>query len=244
MPLSRITFLNRSLSIASADAATPAPTYGTSASSSSPCTVPSSPNGPWRIGRTTSTTPSVSSVPLSAGTGSVSAGPSRFSYQLGGSPAPAPSGRRGRSPISAISYRSGSRAAATERADAREISCSLERPPARMATRRRRAGLTRVVVVVGGGGRRRVLPDHDRHRRALRRLGVAGRVLGLDDVVLARVGHDAYCWLTWKPAAWRSCSACCEVSPTTAARSSAAGRSRAEVNGSALRLRRTGRRIL
>ncbi len=63
MPLSRITFLNRSLSIASADAATPAPTYGTPASSSSPCTVPSSPNGPCSIGTTTSTLPSAASVP-------------------------------------------------------------------------------------------------------------------------------------------------------------------------------------
>src|SRR5207249_5926966 len=34
---------------------TPAPTYGTFASSSSPCTVPSSPNGPCRTGNTTST---------------------------------------------------------------------------------------------------------------------------------------------------------------------------------------------
>ena len=66
----------------------------------------------------------------------------------------APSGRRGRSRPRRSSYRSGSSAAATERADAREISCSLERPPARMATRRRRAGRQRVVVVVvvGGGG--------------------------------------------------------------------------------------------
>jgi hypothetical protein len=35
-PLSRNTFLNRSLSMQSADAATPAPTYGTPASSSRP----------------------------------------------------------------------------------------------------------------------------------------------------------------------------------------------------------------
>ena len=37
-----------------ADASTPAPTYGTLASSSSPCTVPSSPYGPCSTGNTTS----------------------------------------------------------------------------------------------------------------------------------------------------------------------------------------------
>ena len=36
----------------SAEASTPAPTYGTSSSSSSPCTVPSSPNGPCSTGNT------------------------------------------------------------------------------------------------------------------------------------------------------------------------------------------------
>ena len=39
----------------SAEAVTPEPTYGTSASSSRPCTVPSSPNGPCSTGKTTST---------------------------------------------------------------------------------------------------------------------------------------------------------------------------------------------
>ncbi len=42
------------LSMPTADASTPAPTYGTLASSSSPCTVPSSPYGPCRTGKTTS----------------------------------------------------------------------------------------------------------------------------------------------------------------------------------------------
>jgi hypothetical protein len=72
----------------SADAVTPAPTYGTPASSSSPWTVPSSPNGPWRIGRTTSTSPRVSGGEPRDGTGSVSAtgrsssrGPPEFSSQ-------------------------------------------------------------------------------------------------------------------------------------------------------------------
>ena len=53
--MSRSTDLNWSLSIASDEAATPAPTYGMPASSSRPCTVPSSPNGPCRTGKTTST---------------------------------------------------------------------------------------------------------------------------------------------------------------------------------------------
>ena len=56
----------------SADAATPAPTYGMPASSSSPWTVPSSPNGPCRTGSTTSTAPSASAGFESASTGSVS----------------------------------------------------------------------------------------------------------------------------------------------------------------------------
>src|SRR3954463_12956897 len=37
------------------EASTPAPTYGTSSSSSAPWTVPSSPNGPCRTGNTAST---------------------------------------------------------------------------------------------------------------------------------------------------------------------------------------------
>ena len=56
----------------SAEAATPAPTYGTFASSSRPWTVPSSPNGPCRTGSTTSTEPSAAAGFESASTGSVS----------------------------------------------------------------------------------------------------------------------------------------------------------------------------
>ena len=41
------------LSMPTADAKTPAPTYGTSSSSRSPCTVPSSPKGPCNSGITT-----------------------------------------------------------------------------------------------------------------------------------------------------------------------------------------------
>ena len=72
-PLSRMTDLNRSLSIASAEAVTPAPTYATPASSSRPWTVPSSPKGPCSTGKTTSNPPSGSTSPLPAtGTGSES----------------------------------------------------------------------------------------------------------------------------------------------------------------------------
>ena len=53
----------------SAEAMTPAPTYGTSASSRKPCTVPSSPKGPCRTGKTTSTSASVAGT-FDAGTGS------------------------------------------------------------------------------------------------------------------------------------------------------------------------------
>src|SRR3954453_15465272 len=54
----------------SAEASTPAPAYGTSRISSSPCTVPSSPNGPWSTGNTQSA-PS-SPRPGSSATGSPS----------------------------------------------------------------------------------------------------------------------------------------------------------------------------
>ena len=64
MPWSRSTALNTSLSMQSADASTPAPTYGTPASSSSPCTVPSSPNGPCSTGKTTSTSERVVATSL------------------------------------------------------------------------------------------------------------------------------------------------------------------------------------
>src|SRR5712691_2968486 len=124
-PLSRSTFLKRSLSMQSADAATPAPTYGTPASSSSPCTVPSSPNGPWRMGRTTSTAPRVAGA-LAAGTGSDSAT----------EPSPVPSSQRPSRPMATVttSYSTGSSDSSTERAEASEISCSDDRLPARIAT--------------------------------------------------------------------------------------------------------------
>ena len=54
----RSTFIT-CLSIITADAVTPDPTYLTSARSSSPWMVPSSPNGPCSSGKTTSTSPRV-----------------------------------------------------------------------------------------------------------------------------------------------------------------------------------------
>ncbi len=57
-PLAAKTRFMYSLSMLTALASTPAPTYGTPASSSRPWMVPSSPQGPCRIGSTTSTSPS------------------------------------------------------------------------------------------------------------------------------------------------------------------------------------------
>ena len=73
-------------------------------------------------------------MPSRATTGSVS------TLVAGSSPLTgrrAPSARSLSISTTTVSYRSGSSAAITERADAREISCSLERPPARTATRTR-----------------------------------------------------------------------------------------------------------
>ena len=90
-PRSRMTALKTSLSIASAEPSTPAPTYGTPASSSRPWTVPSSPKGPCRTGKTTSTSPSVAGT-FEVGTGSVSAT----------EPLPVPSSQRPSRPISTV----------------------------------------------------------------------------------------------------------------------------------------------
>ncbi len=88
-----MTALKTSLSIASAEPSTPEPTYGTPASSSSPCTVPSSPKGPCRTGKTTSTAPSVAGT-LDVGTGSVSATEPPWE--------PVPSSQRPSRPISTV----------------------------------------------------------------------------------------------------------------------------------------------
>ena len=53
IPAASVTCFAIALSIATAEPSTPLPTYGMSASSSIPWTVPSSPSGPWSSGRTT-----------------------------------------------------------------------------------------------------------------------------------------------------------------------------------------------
>ena len=58
IPASRSNLFITSLSIPTAEPRTPAPTNGTSANLRSPCTVPSSPKGPCRTGKTTSIFPS------------------------------------------------------------------------------------------------------------------------------------------------------------------------------------------
>src|SRR2546423_843808 len=155
------------------------------------------------MGSTTSTSPSATSVPASAGTGSVSAGPvsPRDASVTGPGPRTWPSvtwlvGARAQRPSRPIatlttSYLAGSSAASTERAEASEISCSLERPPARSATRRR-------PLTVSSRGRRRVgrrrsaaglAADGQRHDRLRRLLRAAGGILAEDEVDLGRVGH-------------------------------------------------------
>ena len=107
--------LKTTLSIATAEASTPAPTYGTSSSSSKPWTVPSSPNGPCRTGNT-------ASAPSRPPEGSASAGrPER--------PAPVAVDAHGDASWPPCRARR-----APTAAEDSETSCSLERPPARTAT--------------------------------------------------------------------------------------------------------------
>ncbi len=128
----------------SADAVTPAPTYGTPASSSRPCTVPSSPNGPWRTGNTTSTS---ASAPVTERSGRRAVSVARTSSLLGrlggsssgrGADVGGPRAQRPSRSISTgiTSQPASASAAATLRPEATEISCSLERPPETTATRR------------------------------------------------------------------------------------------------------------
>ena len=62
MPAALATCLAIALSIHTDDASTPLPTYGTSSSSSRPCTVPSSPIGPCSRGITTVGPPSATAA--------------------------------------------------------------------------------------------------------------------------------------------------------------------------------------
>ena len=126
--------------------------------------------GPCSTGRTTSTAPSASAGFESASTGSVSAIPPCNRLSLGASSAQRPS-----RPIAivVVSYRSGSSAASTERADASEISCSLERPPATTATRN--AASAHSSRAAARSGRRRSRPSCPARRRCRPRDPVRAR---------------------------------------------------------------------
>ncbi len=151
----------------SADASTPDPTYGRPASSSMPCTVPSSPCVPCRIGKTTSTRPRERSAPSASRT--VSSRPAVPSGQRTRVPLSATRGRASASSASAeassswrvkapsgvmptgiTSNRSRSMAPSTPLAVAQLMECSLEVPPKRSTTR-----IRAVMVTPPGACRRR-----------------------------------------------------------------------------------------
>src|SRR2546421_560642 len=98
----------------SADPSTPAPTYGRSASSRRPCTVPSSPKVPCSTGNTTSISG------CAPGSGRIGAGRHFPSLLM---------------KYSTISYFERSIAFMIDSADLSEISCSPLRPPKMTATR-------------------------------------------------------------------------------------------------------------
>ncbi len=141
-----------------ADAVTPAPTYGTPSVSRNPCRTPSSPVVPWMIGNTTSTRPGR----ICSGTIASPAGSSRRNFS-----GTAPSARRrddstaGRNRPSSptargrTSYRVGSRARQIVRAEMRETSRSTDRPPKRTTIRVRRHHVTTRTSSTAGACRRR-----------------------------------------------------------------------------------------
>src|SRR5574337_604368 len=164
------------LSIPAAEASTPAPTYGMPASSRSPWTVPSSPYGPWSMISTTSSSrlspggkPSAAwsraSAALAASAASARATSPSFTG-LAASPAGSalrtlsarafkgspPTSQRPSLviPIGTGSKRLRSRAPRTDAAEARETSCSPERPPKMIPTRIR----PMLLVYHTRGGRR------------------------------------------------------------------------------------------
>ena len=157
------------LSIPTAEPTTPAPTYGRSASSSSPCTVPSSPYGPCRSGSTTSTSSAGphrvvaaravlarATVPRSD-TGSPSTSSARRQRRRAAPRSarravvgeqPSPVGRdRDRDDLVA---RPGRARCATATAVTRETSCSAERPPKSSSTRMRCDGLDGLITTSPG----------------------------------------------------------------------------------------------
>src|SRR5699024_3024888 len=150
-PSAASSFFAYSLSMAAALANTPAPTYGTPASSANPWMVPSSPNAPCNTGKTTSTPlrtsgtvpgskltrpvlvgspASTTAVPLST----VGNRPSLISSSAG-SAVPSTQPPSGVIPTGTISNRSRSRFASTLPAETHEMACSLLRPPNTTAIR-------------------------------------------------------------------------------------------------------------
>ena len=136
-PSAAKSFFITALSIPTADPSTPAPTYGTLASSRSPCTVPSSPYGPCRTGKTTSmrarSTAAVGSTVSSACdpvASTTSAADSAVGAWAPRTHWPCFSMKMGMG-----SYRARSRCLKIDAAEATDTSCSPERPPYTTATR-------------------------------------------------------------------------------------------------------------
>ena len=151
MPWTAVTCLAIALSIATAEPSTPVPTYGRSASSSMPCTVPSSPSGPCSSG-TTTVRPAPDGVTASVGSmtspsasrrpGSASGPAAERAPGLGRR---GPSDRRGAMPMGVMRYFAGSAARSTWAAVVQLTSCSADWPP-KMTMR-----LMRSSVVVSSG---------------------------------------------------------------------------------------------
>ena len=160
IPSAVASFLVNSLSIAAAEANTPAPTYGIPAISNSPWIVPSSPYAPCRTGNTTSTSDSAR-MPSGAGTATVRAVGSGASTTAEPEPSVISGNRRPSMasdvesplvstqrpsrvmPTGTTSNSSGSRAVRMLPALTQEIGCSVLRPPNTTATRVLRGVLTR-----------------------------------------------------------------------------------------------------
>ena len=149
IPASRNSRLVTSLSIAAAEASTPAPTQAILAARNRPCSVPSSPVGPWTIGKATSISNATSPVATSMiwpvsrpGTTASSVSLAFRAIRFGSSGAWTKSSASAACQTPALSMpmtdtanRSRSRAATILRAEASETSCSAEAPPQITATR-------------------------------------------------------------------------------------------------------------
>ncbi len=141
IPASRRSLLVASLFMPMADPRTPAPTKGRLTSFNNPWMVPSSPRGPWRMGKTTSTGPSdlpwerLKSCPCSGWGRNTTWS---FSFQLSFPRKKAGVTRRQRPswsmPMRITSYLVLSMASKTFSADCSDISCSTDFPPKTSAT--------------------------------------------------------------------------------------------------------------